>query len=131
MTMKPHFALIAAALLAALPTASLAAPTGLQLFGDNCAACHMRTGAGIPGAFPALKANKFVTGDPKAVSQTVLNGRGGMPAFKTSMNDADMATVLTFVRSSWGNKGAAVTPAQVAAARKAPYKPAASALQAH
>ncbi|WP_091740903.1 c-type cytochrome [Phenylobacterium immobile] len=131
MTLKTRTALIAAALAVALPSAGWAAPSGLQLFGDNCAACHMRTGVGIPGAFPALKASKFVNGDPKAVSQTVLNGRGGMPAFKTSLNDADMATVLTFIRSSWGNKGAAITPAQIAAARKAPYKPAASALQAH
>lgn len=123
--------ILAAAAALALAAPAAAAPSGLQLFGDNCAACHQRTGAGIPGAFPALKANKFVLGDPKAVSQTVLNGRGGMPAFKTALNDADLATVLTFVRASWGNKAAAVTPAQVAAARKAPYKPASSALQAH
>lgn len=115
----------------AAPCAALAAPSGLQLYGDNCAACHQRTGAGIPGAFPSLKGDKFVVGDPKTLSQTVLNGRGGMPAFKTSLSDADMATVLTFIRTSWGNKGRAVTPAEVAAARKAPYKPMPSALTAH
>jgi mono/diheme cytochrome c family protein len=130
MTMTPRVLLAAAAVLAVAGPA-LAAPSGLQLFGDNCAACHQRNGMGIPGAFPALKGDKFVNGDTKALSQTVLNGRGGMPAFKTALSDADLATVLTFVRSSWGNKGAPVTPAQVAAARKAPYKPAASALQAH
>lgn len=127
----PRAALLALALLAAQPVAAAEPLTGQALFGDNCASCHMRTGVGVPGAFPALKASRFVNGDAKALSQTVLNGRGGMPAFNTALSDADMATLLTFIRASWGNKAAPVTPAQIAAARKAPYRPAAGAMQAH
>jgi mono/diheme cytochrome c family protein len=47
----------------------------------------------------------------------VLGGGAGMPSFKDDLSDADLAAILTYVRSSWGNKGKAVTPAMVAAAR--------------
>jgi cytochrome c6 len=73
-----------------------------------------------------------VQGDPKAVMTTVLNGRGGMPAFKDDLTDADLSAILTHVRASWGNKGSAIKPADVAAARVAAKAGAkARGLQAH
>jgi cytochrome c6 len=95
-----------------------AAPqTGAALFAENCAACHQPMGQGIPGAFPALAKNVFIKGDPKVVAATILNGRGGMPSFKTDLSDGEIATVLTFVRSSWGNRASPITPVIVASAR--------------
>lgn len=124
----------AAGLLAAsvLVSAAQAAPSPQSLFMDNCSACHQATGKGVKGAFPALAGDPFVQGDAGPVMATVLAGRAGMPSFKDDINDADLASLLTYVRTSWGNKGKPVTTADVAAARlklKAAKKPAN--LQAH
>jgi cytochrome c6 len=94
-----------------------AAPDGKALFARNCAACHQLGGAGIPGAFPALKANHFVLGEPAPVIATVLKGRAGMPAFAASLDDAQLAAVLSYVRGAWTNSAAAVSVDAVAAVR--------------
>jgi len=93
------------------------AQDGKTLFAKNCAACHQATGLGIPGAFPALKGNVFAQGDPAIVIGTVLKGRAGMPAFAASLDDEKLATIITYVRSAWGNKATAVTHADVATVR--------------
>ena len=108
---------LAAAAWFALAPQSMAAETGQSLYNDNCAACHQRTGVGIKGAFPALTGDKLVAGPLPTLVATVLNGRGGMPAFKSDLTDAQMAMVLTYIRASWGNKASAVTTAQVSQAR--------------
>jgi mono/diheme cytochrome c family protein len=113
--MRPVAYLVALAL--ALPVAAHAQPDGQALFNDNCAACHQRTGLGVKGAFPALAGDKLVQGPPDVLTATVLVGRGGMPAFKSDLSDADLAAVLTYVRSAWGNKGSALKPGDVAAIR--------------
>jgi len=107
--------LAAAAFAVAAP--ALAAPPPFQQFNDTCSPCHQRNGVGVKGAFPALAGNPFVQGDGVAVAKVVLNGRAGMPSFKDDLSDAELATILTYVRTSWGNKGKAVTPAMVATAR--------------
>jgi mono/diheme cytochrome c family protein len=99
--------------------ASAQAVDGKAVFAANCAACHQASGAGIPGAFPALKANKFVLGDGSAVISTVLKGRGGMPTFADSIDDAHLAAVITYIRASWGNTAGAVSTADVAGVRSA------------
>ena len=103
--------------------------TGEQLYNDNCSACHQKAGQGIPGAFPALKADKTALGDPNAVAFLVLTGRGGMPAFKDSLGDPDLATIMTYVRSAWGNKAKPMAEADFAKARTGP--PPSARLQAH
>jgi mono/diheme cytochrome c family protein len=90
---------------------------GKALFLKNCAACHQATGKGIPGAFPPLAGSKFVQGKSVEVATVLLKGRGGMPDFSDSLNDRDIATVLTFVRSNWGNKADGLTEAEVLALR--------------
>jgi cytochrome c6 len=99
--------------------AQTAAPDGKALFLKNCAACHQASGKGIPGAFPALAGSKFVTGDHAEVASVLLKGRGGMPDFSENISDADMAAILTYVRSSWGNKADALTEAEVLKLRDA------------
>jgi len=117
--MKLAHSIAMTALLGALSLAgsALAAPTGAVLFAQNCSACHQAAGQGVPGAYPALAGNTFVRGDPKTVASVVLHGRGGMPSFSDDLSNADIAAVLTYVRSSWGNHASAVDPAVVAAAR--------------
>lgn len=107
--------LVLAAGLAAPLAAS--AETGQETFKNNCEACHQATGLGIKDAFPALKGSKVVLGPPAGVITTVLNGRAAMPAFKSQLNDAQLAGVITYVRSAWGNKASPVKPAEVRAKR--------------
>jgi len=120
------------ALVTGLAAPAVAAADGKSLFMDNCSACHQASGKGVKGAFPPLDGAPLVKGPPKVVVTTVLNGRAGMPAFKDDLSDADLAAILTYVRSSWSNKASAIKPAEVASARLA-AKASASArgLQAH
>jgi mono/diheme cytochrome c family protein len=115
---KIGFALLALA----LATPALASPDGKALFAANCAACHQPMGQGIAGAFPALAKNKFVVGDPKLVAATILNGRGGMPAFRDSLKDDDLSAIASFVRTNWGNKAPAIAPVTFAAVRTGKMK---------
>lgn len=119
-------------LAASAMTVSAHAATPQSLFNDNCSACHQTSGKGVKGAFPALAGDPFVQGDAGPMIATVLAGRAGMPSFKDDLGDADLASLLTYVRTSWGNKGKPLTPADIAAARaklKAGKKP--PSLQAH
>jgi cytochrome c6 len=115
---------IVAALAAAATSPSQAQPApaaadGKALFLKNCAACHQANGKGIPGAFPALAGSKFVTGARAEVATVLLKGRGGMPDFSENLSDADIATILTYVRASWGNQADALTEAEVLKLRDA------------
>jgi len=113
--------------------AAAAAPDGRQIY-QRCAVCHQMTGAGVPGAFPPLAGSEWATAANAALPiRVVLHGlqgpvtvkgqkfNGTMPAFGTGqpMNDADVAAVLTYVRSSWGNKAGAVSADDVAKVRTA------------
>ena len=109
--------LFAAVAFIALAPSAASAASPQSLYMDNCSACHQATGKGVKGAFPALAGSPLVQGDGAIVAATVLGGRAGMPSFKDDLNDADLSVLLTYVRSSWGNKGKPVTAADVAAAR--------------
>lgn len=92
---------------------------GPQLYGAICAACHMPDGQGAQGAgrFPALAANPALA-SADYVLGNVLHGRRGMPAFGRSLDDAQVAAVVNYVRGNFGNHfPATVTPEQVRAAR--------------
>jgi mono/diheme cytochrome c family protein len=110
----------AAVLTAAFSIAGAAfAEDGPTLFAENCAACHQPKGQGVAGAYPPLAGNKFVQGDPKGPAYVVTHGRGGMPNFSDDLDDKQIAAILTYVRTSWGNAAAALDPRTVAAQRGA------------
>jgi cytochrome c oxidase subunit 2 len=93
---------------------------GETVYLANCAACHGPTGAGIPGAFPAVTGSAVVTGDIAGHIDTVVNGKTGtaMAAFKTQLNDVDIAAVITYERNSLGNSvGDMVQPSAIKNAR--------------
>lgn len=120
--MKHHLSIFAALLaIAALqaPNAAAQGADGKTLFAKNCAACHQASGKGIPGAFPALAGNAFVQGAPDDVATVLLKGRGGMPDFSGSLDDAEIAQVLSYVRTSWGNSAASLDDQAVSARRAA------------
>ncbi len=97
--------------------AVFAEPDGPSLFQQNCSACHQPQGQGVKGAFPALAGDPFVAGDAAQVASVLLHGRGGMPNFSDDLSDAEIAAVLTYVRSAWGNHAPAIDVATVTAAR--------------
>jgi cytochrome c6 len=126
------YRLAALCIAAGVAMPAVASADGKSSYMDNCSACHQTTGKGVKGAFPALAGSPLVQGDGKMLTTTVLNGRAGMPAFKDDLSDADLSAILTYVRSSWGNKAPALKPGDVAKARiatKAGAKP--RGLQAH
>lgn len=96
--------------------------SGATVFTSHCASCHQANGQGLPGAFPPLAGSPYVLGDPKRTVSIVLDGlhgpitvngktfNGQMPTWKGQLSDAEIAAVLTYVRSTWGNKAPAVTP---------------------
>ena len=132
---RPHLAAaLAAAVSCATATAAAAAtaPTGEAMFAQNCSACHQLTGKGVPGAFPQLVGDPIVLGPADKLSALILRGRGGMPSFKADLTDEQIAPILTYVRSAWGNHAPAIAPAVVKTARgvNAPA-PASQAIQAH
>ena len=113
------------------PKAAGSAVDGAAIYQSRCVACHQATGQGLPGVFPPLAGSEWVAGKDAKVAQIVLRGvtgkltvkgtayNGAMPAFADQLNDAEIAAVLTHVRSQWGNSAAAVSAETVAAARAA------------
>jgi len=91
---------------------------GKAVYAANCASCHMPTGEGLAGMFPALKGSAIVNGSATDMINLVLNGKNLMPAFKDQLSDADIAAALTHERNSWGNSAAdVIQPSEVNAAR--------------
>ena len=93
---------------------------GEKVYAANCVACHQATGRGSPPAFPPLAGSKVVNGSEEQEIDLVLNGKPNtaMAAFAKQLNDTEIAAVVTFTRSSWGNKASDVQPAEVKARRK-------------
>jgi cytochrome c oxidase subunit II len=76
---------------------------GASVYAKNCASCHMAGGEGVPGTFPAMKGSPVVTGDIKAQTEMVLNGKGMMPAFGKMLKADELAQVITYTRNALGN----------------------------
>ena len=120
----------AAELQGAPALAAGAAVDGAAVFASHCVACHQATGLGLPGVFPPLAGSDWVAGKEATLIAIVLHGingpltvegkpfNGAMPTFQGQLQDAEVAAVLTHVRSQWGNTGAPITAAAVAAVRK-------------
>jgi mono/diheme cytochrome c family protein len=105
---------------------------GRQVFGIYCSACHQSTGMGSPGQFPPLAGSEWVLAQgPNRIIRVVLNGFTGpvevkgqqfnntMTPFRDSLSDEEIAAVLTYVRSEWGNNAPEVVVEQVKAIRTA------------
>jgi cytochrome c oxidase subunit 2 len=90
---------------------------GAKIYSTTCQACHQPGGNGMPPAFPSLIGSKIATGPVDGHINQILKGKNAMPPFAAQLSDADVASVATFERNSWGNKAGDVQPAQVAALR--------------
>lgn len=89
---------------------------GLGVYDKMCSACHLPHGGGRPdGDFPALRSNRFVTGDVEAVARTIHDGRFGMPSFKDILSTEELAAVISYIRNAWGNSADAISPEELLA----------------
>jgi len=101
---------------------------GELVYKKYCLTCHQADGSGVPNMNPPLSKTTWVSGDKTKLIKVVLNGFpapvdiDGNPytnvmAPHNFLKDQEIADVLTYVRNNFGNKGAAITVAQVKAAR--------------
>lgn len=110
-------------------------PEELRAIGERmytqCAACHQGDGKGVAGNFPPLAGSDWVTGSPTVLARILLHGMEGpvevlgetynglMPAWGEQMDDEQIAGVLTYIRSEWGNDAPPVEPALIGEVREA------------
>ncbi len=118
------------AVLAALAWPASALAQGHSQY-SVCAACHQANGRGMPGAYPPLAGSEFASAAPEIPIRIVILGLQGpltvkgqkynavMAPWGTTFNDEQIAAVVTYIRSQWGNKAPAVTAADVKRVREA------------
>jgi mono/diheme cytochrome c family protein len=104
---------------------------GQAIYFDNCSACHVSNGAGVPRFFaPLAGSGKVNNPDATTVIRVILEGARAvptrthpspltMPAFDWKLTDEQIAAVASYVRASWGNRAAPVSAGDVADLRKA------------
>ncbi|MBU9166913.1 MULTISPECIES: c-type cytochrome [Burkholderia] len=105
---------------------------GRKLYADNCATCHGASGQGKPPSYPPLAGNHSIMME-SAVNpiRMVLNGGYppstfrnprpyGMPPFAQALSNQEVAAVVSYIRSAWGNNGSPISPQQVSDLRSAP-----------
>jgi mono/diheme cytochrome c family protein len=117
----------------AAPAATGSGPAdklGKDTYLTVCAACHQPTGKGLAPVFPTLEKTEYVLGSADRLIAIVLKGISGpitvngvvysnvMPAQEAVLTDDKISAVLTYVRSSFGNTGSAVSADAVRAMRK-------------
>jgi mono/diheme cytochrome c family protein len=107
---------------------------GASVYSRTCIACHGLDGKGLMPAFPPLDGSDWLTGTPARAIHIVLHGlqgpvivggtkfEGAMPPLGWTLQDAEIADVLTYTRQRWSNDAAPVTAEQVAACRAAAGK---------
>lgn len=110
-----------------------AAPTekvpGQLVYEQNCLTCHQANGSGVPNLNPPLRQTDWVLGDKTRLINVLLKGLQGqeiegdaydnvMPAHDF-LDDQQIADVLTYIRSNFGNKASEVTADEVKTVRTA------------
>ncbi len=100
---------------------------GKTVYQKYCLTCHQADGSGVPGMFPPLSPNEWIADKDKMI-ELMLNGQSGeitvngevynnlMPAHDF-LSDQEIADVISYVRSSFGNDLEPVSKEKVAAAR--------------
>jgi nitrite reductase (NO-forming) len=101
---------------------------GKRVYMQNCAMCHQLGGKGLPKVFPPLAESDYLMEDKVRSINIVMRGLAGPITVKgqkydgimppqVTLNDEQIADVLTFVRNSWGNEGDVVAVEEVKAVR--------------
>jgi nitrite reductase (NO-forming) len=99
-----------------------AAADGANIYKRTCISCHQAGGEGIANTYPPLAKSDFLADREKVIKQVIKGFMGEMTVNGVKYNsvmpaqqldDAEVAAVLTYVYSNFGNTGAAVTAAEV------------------
>lgn len=101
---------------------------GEQAYKRHCLACHQRDAGGVPGMYPPLANNKLVSGDKAPLIHIMLNGMSGeievngqkyngVMASYSNLSDDEIADILNYIRSGFGNEGQEITASDVKALR--------------
>jgi mono/diheme cytochrome c family protein len=105
---------------------------GAKIYDTHCKSCHQENGAGVAPAYPPLANNQAISMEfsVNPIRMVLFGGYPpgtkdnprpfGMPPFAYSLNDQEVAAVVTYMRQSWGNRGGAVSAADVARYRTFP-----------
>lgn len=114
----------------AVSRAAATSVNGATVYNGNCAACHQGNGQGLATTFPPLAGSEWVNGNPSvaiAIASHGLQGeikvngstyQGVMPAFGNQLSNEELAAVLTYVRTQWGNNAAPVSVEEVSKYRE-------------
>ena len=106
--------------------------TGAKVYKDHCEVCHQPNGQGVPRVYPPLANNQSITmRNPVNPTRIVLNGgfppstEGnprpyGMPPFYPVLSDEEVASVVTYIRRSWGNNAPPTWSVEVQRSRGVP-----------
>jgi mono/diheme cytochrome c family protein len=95
---------------------------GAGVYKNVCVGCHQEDGRGNATLGANLVDSTFVNGaDPSQSVRVVLGGKEGsigmMPPLGPSLNDDQIASVVTYIRRAWGHTGTAVSPLEVSEVR--------------
>jgi putative membrane-bound dehydrogenase-like protein len=94
---------------------------GREVYRNVCQACHQPDGRGLERVAPPLVGSVLALAPAEITSRILLNGKEGpvglMPAIGSTLNDDQIASVLTYVRREWGQTGDPVNPATVRTTR--------------
>jgi mono/diheme cytochrome c family protein len=102
---------------------------GEKIYGRYCLQCHHRSGEGIPGLYPPLAGSEWVGMESSVPIRIVLHGLQGevivkgqkynnvMAPWGSRLSDSETASVLNYIRSSWGNSFSEVTSNEVSMVR--------------
>lgn len=101
---------------------------GKDIYTTYCMSCHMENGEGLEEVYPPLAKSDYMMADKKRMIQQILYGanipmkvngksyQAEMTGF--DLNDEEVSDLANYIRNSFGNKGPAVMPEEVKAARK-------------
>ena len=107
---------------------------GEDVYRSFCARCHRDDGSGVPNVFPALAGNPSVlTEDTTSLIRLLVEGgnspatvagppRQAMPGFVGTLADVQIANVLSYIRSAWGNNAQPITTNDVSTLRQTLHK---------
>ncbi len=127
--MKKTLSIISTLLLSQMVQAEDQMELGKTVYMTLCVACHQPTGAGLPPVFPPITQTEYVSGSPERFAAMILKGVMGpitvkgmnynnvMPPQEALLTDEKIAAAITYVRGSFGNTSAPVSPEVVKAAR--------------
>lgn len=98
---------------------------GQKIYQAYCGACHLSTGQGVAGQYPSLVGSTYTNGNPYVLAAIIINGvKAGegisgtkyanvMTGWGTILNDYQVANIMNFTRTSWGNSAGEVTAEMV------------------